>query len=51
MKRLAVGERPKSIAKDVGISDSQVYRFASREDIKVLIEQEQMKLLAALPML
>ena len=49
VKRLAVGERPKSIAKDVGLHHSQIYRFARREDIRVLIEQEQLKLLEAMP--
>jgi len=49
VKRLAVGERPKSIAKDVGLSQSQVYRFESREDIKALIEQEQRNLVEVVP--
>jgi len=49
VKRLAVGEKPKSIAEDVGLHHSQVYRFASREDIKALIEQEQMKRLEGMP--
>ena len=38
-----------SIAKDVGLSQSQVYRFGNREDIKARIEQEQMKLLQGMP--
>jgi len=49
VKRLAVGERPKIIAKDVGLHYSQIYRFAKREDIKPFIEQEQMKLLEVIP--
>jgi hypothetical protein len=49
VKRLAVGEKPKLIAKDVGLHHSQIYRFAKREDIKPLIEQEQMKLLEVVP--
>ena len=49
VKRLAVGEKPKTIAKDVEMHQSQVYRFASREDIKALIEQEQMSLVEAVP--
>ncbi len=49
VKRLAVGEKPKSIAKDVGLSVSQIYRFGKREDIKPLIEQEQMRVLEGLP--
>jgi hypothetical protein len=49
VKRLAVGDRPKSIAKDVGLSHSQVYRFSAREDIKDLIEQEQRSLVEVVP--
>jgi hypothetical protein len=49
VQRLAVGERPKSIAKDVGLSPSQIYRFAKREDIKPFIEQEQIRLLEVVP--
>jgi hypothetical protein len=49
VQRLAVGDRPKSIAKDVGLSSSQIYRFAKREDIKPFIEQEQIKLLEVVP--
>ena len=49
VKRLAVGERPKSIAKDVGLSHSQVYRYSRREDIKALIEQEQRSLVEVVP--
>ena len=49
VKRLAVGERPKSIAKDVGLSQSQVYRFERREGIKALIEEEQRKLVEVVP--
>ena len=33
VKRLAVGEKPKDIAMDVGLSHSQVCRFARREDV------------------
>ena len=49
VKRLAVGERPKSIAKDIKMSPSQVYRFASREDIKTLIEEQVKNLVEAVP--
>lgn len=49
IKRLAVGEKAKSIAKDVGLSHSQIYRFESREDIKALIEHEQRRLVEAVP--
>ncbi len=49
IKRLAVGENKKSIAKDVGLHRSQISRFANREDIKSFIEQEQMKLVEFVP--
>jgi hypothetical protein len=48
---LAVCETQKSIAKDVGLNQSQISRFARREDIKPLIEQEQQELISTnLPM-
>jgi hypothetical protein len=47
IQRLAVCETQKSIAKDVGLNQSQISRFAMREDIKPLIEQEQQKLISA----
>ena len=49
VKRLAVGESQSSISKDVGLHRSQISRFANREDIKRLVEQEQIRLLDALP--
>jgi hypothetical protein len=49
IKRLAVGESQRGIAKDVGVDPSQVSRFARREDIKPFIEQEQMKLVEVVP--
>ena len=49
IKRLAVRESQRDIAKDVGIDHSQVSRFARREDIKPFIEQEQMKLVEVVP--
>ena len=49
VKQLAVGESQNSIAKVVGLNQSQVSRFANREEIKALIEQEQMKLLEVVP--
>jgi len=49
VQRLAVGESPKSIAKDVGLHHSQIYRFAKREDIKPFIEQEQIRLVEVVP--
>ena len=50
VKKLAVGESQESIAKDVGLNQSQVSRWiANREDIRSLIQQQQMKLLEAVP--
>lgn len=49
VKRLAVGESQSSIARDVGLDQSQVSRFASREDIRAFIEQEQKSLLDVVP--
>ncbi len=49
IKRLATGEPQKSIAKSVGLCQPQISRFANRGDIKVLIEQEQMRLADAVP--
>jgi hypothetical protein len=46
---LALCETQKSIAKDVGISPSQISRFSSKGEIKPFIEQEQMRLVEAVP--
>jgi len=44
-----VHENQESIARDVGLNQSQVSRFANREEIKEFIEQEQMKLMEVIP--
>ena len=49
IKRLAVGESQSSIAGEVGLHRSQVSRFAKREDVRSFIEEEQMKLVEAVP--
>ncbi len=49
VKRLAVGENKASIARDFGVHKSQVSRFGKRQDIRPLIEHEQMKLVEAVP--
>ena len=49
VKRLAVGESQNSIAKQVGLDQSSVCRFANREDIRELIEHEQGRLLEVVP--
>jgi len=49
VKQLAVGESQNSIAEQVGLNQSQVSRFANREDIKALIEEQQRELLKVAP--
>ena len=49
VKELATGRSKGEIAQEVGLHRTQVSRFASREDIKRLIETETMNLLEAVP--
>ncbi len=42
VKRLAVGETQTSIAEQFGVDQSQVSRFASKDEIRQLVEEEQM---------
>jgi hypothetical protein len=49
IQRLAMAESQESIARDVGLNQSQVSRFANREEIKEFIEREQMKLMEVIP--
>jgi hypothetical protein len=49
VKRLAVGKSQGNIATEMGVNQSSVSRFANREDIRTLIEQEQAKLIDCLP--
>jgi hypothetical protein len=49
VRRLAVGQTQASIARDFGLHRSNVSRFAKRGDIRPYIEQEQLKLLDAVP--
>jgi predicted transcriptional regulator len=49
VKELAVGKSQNVIAKDVGLNQSSVSRFASRDDIRALIEQEQARLVECVP--
>jgi len=49
VKQLASGESQNSIARQVRLNQSQVCRFANREDIKTLIEEQQMELLKVAP--
>ena len=46
---LALGKSQGSIAKEVGVSQSQVSRFASRDDIKPFLEKEFMRLVELAP--
>jgi hypothetical protein len=47
--RLVVGENQATIARDFDLHRSQVCWFARRQDIRPFIEQEQLKVLEALP--
>ncbi|HLG29834.1 MAG TPA: hypothetical protein VI387_06440, partial [Candidatus Brocadiales bacterium] len=49
VKQLAVGESQNSIAGEIGLCQSQVSRFAKKEDIRSLIEQEQRRLIEVVP--
>ena len=49
VKELAVGKSQKSIAKEVGLTQSSICRFANREDISKRIEQEKSRLIEAVP--
>jgi predicted transcriptional regulator len=49
VKQLAAGESQNSISKEIGLNRSAVCRFANREDIRELIQQEQMKLVEVVP--
>ena len=49
VRQLASGESQNSISKEVGLNQSSVCRFANREDIIRLIEEEQARLLQVVP--
>jgi len=49
IKQLAIGTSQQEIARQVELNQSQVSRFANRQEVKVLIEQEQLKLLDVVP--
>ena len=49
VKRIVLGESQEAIAKDFGIHQSSVSRFASRDDIQVAIEEAQKELLSCIP--
>ena len=47
--QLAVGESQTSIAEQVGVNQSTISRFANKDEAQILIEEEQLKLVEALP--
>ena len=47
--QLAVGESQTSIAKQVGVDQSTISRFAKEDEIRQLIEEEREKLVRVLP--
>ncbi len=49
VKMLAVGEPQTSIAKQVGVDQSTISRFANKDEAQTLIEEEQLKLVEVLP--
>ena len=49
VKQLAVGESQNSLAREMSLDQSQISRFANREDINALIEQEQVRLTECVP--
>ncbi len=49
VKKLAVGESQTSIAKQVGVNQSTISRFANKDEAQILIEEEQLKLVEVLP--
>jgi hypothetical protein len=49
VKELAVGKSQNAIAQEIGMNQSNVCRFANRDDIKSLVEEEQKRLLKMTP--
>ena len=49
VKELATGKSQSKIAREIGLHPSQVSRFASKEEVKRLIEGESYRLLEAVP--
>ncbi len=48
-KMLAVGESQTSIAKQIGVDQSTVSRFANKDEAQILIEEEKLKLAEVIP--
>ncbi len=49
VKELAVGKSQNAIAREVGLNQSNVCRFANKDDIRRLVEEEQKRLLEVTP--
>ncbi len=49
VKMLAVGEPQTKVAQKIGVDQSTISRFANKDEAKVLIEEEKIKLVEALP--
>ncbi len=49
VKKLAVGETQTSIAEKIGVNQSTVSRFANKDEARILIEEEQLKLAEVTP--
>ncbi len=47
--KLAIGEPQTSIAKQIGVDQSTISRFANKDEVQKLIQKEQLKLVEALP--
>ncbi len=47
--KLAIGEPQTSIAKQIGVNQSTISRFANKDEAQILIEEEQLKLVEVLP--
>lgn len=49
IQKLVLGKSQTSIAKEVGVSQSRISRFASMDDIKPFLEKESMRLVELAP--
>ncbi len=49
VKKLAVGETQTSIAEQIGVDQSTISKFTSKDDVRTLIEDEQLKLAEVTP--
>ncbi|GAX59905.1 Helix-turn-helix protein, YlxM/p13 domain protein [Candidatus Scalindua japonica] len=49
VEMLTVGETHTNIAKQIGVERSTISKFSSKDEVRELIEQEQMKLAEVLP--